>query len=50
VALIGPAALSGWFARVLGRYQALALSLCTGLMEITLVFGVAFLALGDGPR
>jgi cation transport ATPase len=50
VALIGPAALSGWFARAPGRYQALALSLCTGLMEIRLVFGVAFLALGYGPR
>jgi hypothetical protein len=46
----GPAALSGWFARSLGRYKALALALSTLLLEVALVFGVAFLALGYGPR
>jgi cation transport ATPase len=48
-ALLGPAALSGWLARSLGRYQASALALITLLIEVTFVFGVAFLALGYGP-
>jgi hypothetical protein len=49
-AFVAPAALSGWFARPLGRYEALALSLCTLSIEVALIFGVAFLALGYGPR
>jgi hypothetical protein len=49
-AIVGPAALSGWFARSLGRYEAFALALCTLFVEVALVFGVAFLALGYGPR
>jgi cation transport ATPase len=49
-AFIGPAALSGWFARSLGRYEAFALALCTLSIEVALVFGVAFAALGYGPQ
>jgi len=49
-AFVGPAALAGRFARSLGRYEALALALCTLLIEVTLVFGAAFVALGYGPR
>jgi hypothetical protein len=49
-AFLGPAALSGWFARSLRRYEAFALALCSLSIEVTLVFGVAFVALGYGPR
>ena len=49
-AFVGPAALSGWFARSLGRYEAFALALCTLLLEVALVFGIAFVELGYGPR
>jgi hypothetical protein len=49
-AFVGPAALSGWLARSLGHYEAIALALSTLLIEVALVFGVAFLALGYGPR
>jgi fatty acid desaturase len=49
-AFLGPAALSAWFARSLGRYEAFALALCALSVEVALVFGVAFLALGYGPR
>jgi hypothetical protein len=49
-AFVAPAALSGWFARSLGRYEAVALALCTLLLEVALVFGVAFAELGYGPR
>ena len=49
-AFVGPAALSGSLARSLGRYEAIALALSTLLIEVALVFGVAFLALGYGPR
>jgi len=49
-AFVAPAALSGWFARSLGRYEAFALALCTLSIAVALVFGVAFLALGYGPR
>jgi hypothetical protein len=49
-AFVGPAALSGWFARSLGRYEAFALALCAPSIELALVFGLAFIALGYGPR
>jgi fatty acid desaturase len=50
VAFVGPAALSGAFGRVLGRWEAFAVAACTLLIEIALVCGVAFVALGYGPR
>jgi cation transport ATPase len=49
-AFVGPAALSGWLARSRGRYEASALALCTLSIEVALVFGIAFAALGYGPR
>jgi hypothetical protein len=49
-AFVGPAALSGWCARLLGRWTAVGLAGCTLLTEVALVFGVAFVALGYGPR
>jgi hypothetical protein len=49
-ALVAPAAVCAWFARVLGRYPAAGLAVCTMLIEIALVFGVGFVALGHGPR
>jgi hypothetical protein len=50
VALVGPAAVSGAFAPVLGRWEAFAVAACTLLIEIALVFAVAFVALGYGPH
>jgi hypothetical protein len=49
-AFVGPAALSGWFARPLGRYESVALALSTLAIEVGLVFGIAFVAFGYGPR
>ena len=49
-AFAGPAALSRASARALGRCEALALAACTLLMELALVFGVAFVGLGYGPH
>jgi hypothetical protein len=49
-AFVGPAALSGASGRALGRWEALALAVCTLLIELALVFGVAFVGLGYGPR
>jgi hypothetical protein len=49
-AFVGPALLSGWFARSRGRYEALALAVCTFGVQVALVFGLAFGTLGYGPR
>jgi hypothetical protein len=49
-AFAGPTVLSGVFARVLGRWEAFAVAACTLLIEIALVFGIAFVGLGYGPR
>jgi hypothetical protein len=44
--VVGPAALSGWFARSLGHQEAFARALRAPSIELALVFGLAFLALG----
>jgi hypothetical protein len=49
-AFVVPAALSAWLARSRGRYEALALGTCTFCVQVGLVFGVAFVTLGFGPR
>jgi hypothetical protein len=49
-AFVGPAALSGWFARSPGRYEAFALALCAPSIELALVSGLAFLAFGYGDK
>jgi fatty acid desaturase len=49
-AFVGPAALSGWLGRSLGRYEASALAVCTVGVQVALVFGIAFVTLGYGPR
>jgi hypothetical protein len=44
-----PAALSAWFARHQGAFEAITWTIvCVGV-EVALVFGVGFLALGLGP-
>jgi fatty acid desaturase len=45
-----PAVLSAAGAWVLGRWAALGLAVCTVLVEVALVFGVGFVALGYGPE
>ena len=47
--LLVPAALSAWFGRRHGRADAVLWALVTVAVEVALVFGVAFVALGLGP-
>ena len=49
-AFVGPAVLAGAFARVLGRWWAFVVAVYAVLIEIVLVFAVAFVGLGYGPR
>jgi hypothetical protein len=49
VAFAVPAALSAWFARWLGVFEALAWAVVCLCAQVAFVFGVGFLALGLGP-
>jgi hypothetical protein len=49
-AFVVPAVLSGLLGRSRGRYEAFALAVCTVAVQTALVFGVAFVTLGYGPR
>jgi hypothetical protein len=48
--LVVPAALSAWFARHQGAVEAIAWAVVCACVQVALVFGVGFLALGLGPE
>lgn len=47
--ILVPAALSGWVGRRHGKLDAALWALVTAAVELALVFGVGFVALGLGP-
>jgi hypothetical protein len=49
-AFVLPAAITAWLARRRGPLEAIAWALATVCIEVVLVFGVGFLALGYGPE
>jgi hypothetical protein len=48
-AFVVPAALSAWFSRRQGALEAVAWAIACVAVQVALVFGVGFLALGFGP-
>jgi hypothetical protein len=49
-AFVVPALLSGWLSRRLGAVEAVLRAIACVAVQVALVFGIGFLALGYGPE